>query len=80
MVVALPNLTLYPLASLGIMYVGVIFSGMNSCTITSEIKKKVKDSEAKLMVVNYISFNKVKNTGVPVIGIGNMESMLNTIS
>jgi 4-coumarate--CoA ligase len=80
MVVALPNLALYPLVSLGIMYVGVIFSGMNSRTITSEIKKKVKDSEAKLMVVNYISFNKLKNTGVPVIGIGNMESMLNTIS
>jgi hypothetical protein len=80
MVVALLNLALYTMVSLGIMYVSVIFSGVNSRTITSEIKKQVKDTEAKLMVVNYISFIEVKDVGVPVIDIGNMESMPVTIS
>jgi 4-coumarate--CoA ligase len=74
-VVALPNLAVYPVVSLGIMSAGGVFSGVNPRAIAAEIKKQIEDSEAKLVVANEVSFDKVKDMGVPVIGIGDVESM-----
>ncbi|CAN6248077.1 unnamed protein product [Urochloa humidicola] len=69
-VVALPNLTVYPVVSLGIMSAGAVFSGVNPRAATAEIKKQVEDSEAKLVVANDVAFDKVRDAGVPVIAIG----------
>ncbi|GJN11852.1 hypothetical protein PR202_ga30083 [Eleusine coracana subsp. coracana] len=74
-VVALPNLAVYPVVSLGIMSAGAVFSGVNPRALASEIKKQVEDSEAKLVVADAVAFHKVKDAGVPVIGIGDAESM-----
>ncbi|KAK3142984.1 hypothetical protein QOZ80_4BG0355780 [Eleusine coracana subsp. coracana] len=79
-VVALPNLTVYPVVSLGIMSAGAVFSGVNPRALAAEIKKQVEDSEAKLVVADAVAFNKVKDAGVPVIGIGDVESMPGAIS
>nr|CAB3486667.1 unnamed protein product [Digitaria exilis] len=76
-VVALPNLAVYPVVSLGIMSAGAIFSGVNPRAIAAEIKKQVEDSEAKLVVTNDVAYDKVKDAGVPVIAIGDaVERMM----
>lgn len=74
-VVVLPNLAVYPVVSLGIMSAGAVFSGVNPRAIADEIRKQVEDSEAKLVVANEVAFDKVKDVGVPVIGIGDVERM-----
>ncbi|XP_062185746.1 4-coumarate--CoA ligase-like 9 [Phragmites australis] len=79
-VVALPNLAVYPVVSLGIMSAGAVFSGVNPRALGTEIKKQVEDSEAKLVVANEVAYDKVKDAGVPVIGIGDMELMPGAIS
>ena len=80
-VVALPNLAVYPVVSLGIMSAGAVFSGVNPRAIAAEIKKQVEDSEAKLVVANEVAYDKVKDAGVPVIGIGDdMERFPGAIS
>ena len=80
-VVALPNLAVYPVVSLGIMSAGAVFSGVNPRAIAAEIKKQVEDSEAKLVVTNEVAYDKVKDAGVPVISIGDdMERLLGAIS
>ena len=80
-VVALPNLAVYPVVSLGIMSAGAVFSGVNPRAIAAEIKKQVEDSEAKLVVTNEVAYNKVKDAGVLVIGIGDdMERLPGAIS
>ncbi|XP_015691892.2 4-coumarate--CoA ligase-like 9 isoform X1 [Oryza brachyantha] len=79
-VVALPNLAVYPVVSLGIMSARAVFSGVNPRALAAEIKKQVEDSEAKLVVANEVAFDKVKDAGVPVIGIGDKERMPGAIS
>uniref|UniRef100_A0A0E0KNY5 4-coumarate--CoA ligase n=1 Tax=Oryza punctata TaxID=4537 RepID=A0A0E0KNY5_ORYPU len=79
-VVALPNLAVYPVVSLGIMSAGAVFSGVNPRALAAEIKKQVEDSEAKLVVANEVAFDKVKDAGVPVIGVGDKERMPGAIS
>nr|ACN32032.1 unknown [Zea mays] len=80
-VVALPNLAVYPVVSLGIMSAGAVFSGVNPRAIAAEIKKQVEDSDAKLVVTNEVAYDKVKDAGVPVIGIGDdMERLPGAIS
>ncbi|RLM75163.1 hypothetical protein C2845_PM15G03760 [Panicum miliaceum] len=79
-VVALPNLAVYPVVSLGIMSAGAVFSGVNPRAVAAEIRKQVEDSEAKLVVANEVAYDKVKGAGVPVIGIGDVERMPGAIS
>ncbi|KAL6634700.1 hypothetical protein ACP70R_027371 [Stipagrostis hirtigluma subsp. patula] len=79
-VVALPNLAVYPVVSLGIMSAGAVFSGVNPRALGAEIKKQVEDSEAKLVVASEVAYDKVKDAGVPVIGIGDAERMPGAIS
>ncbi|KAL6601812.1 hypothetical protein ACP70R_045032 [Stipagrostis hirtigluma subsp. patula] len=79
-VVALPNLAVYPVVSLGIMSAGAVFSGVNPRALAAEIKKQVEDSEAKLVVADEVAYDKVKDAGVPVIGIGDTERMPGAIS
>jgi len=58
-VVVLPNLAVYPVVVLGIMTAGGVFSGVNPLALPSEIHKQVKDSEAKLIVADESSYDKV---------------------
>jgi 4-coumarate--CoA ligase len=60
-VVALPNLAIYPIVALGIMAAGGVFSSLNPLALESEIKKQVEDSEARLLVANEVAFDKVRN-------------------
>lgn len=69
-VVALPNLAVYPVVSLGVMAAGAVFSGVNPRAAAAEIRKQVEDSEARLVVADAVAFDKVKGAGVPVIGVG----------
>ncbi|KAM0824626.1 hypothetical protein ACQ4PT_070075 [Festuca glaucescens] len=78
-VVVLPNLAVYPVVSLGVMAAGAIFSGVNPRSLAAEIRKQVEDSEARLVVANEVAYDKVKDVGVPVIGIGDQERMAGTI-
>ncbi|KAL5214734.1 hypothetical protein ABZP36_003886 [Zizania latifolia] len=78
--VALPNLAVYPVVSLGVMSAGAVFSGVNPRALAAEIKKQVEDSEAKLVVTNEVAYDKVIDVGVPVIGIGDQERMPGAIS
>ncbi|KAG8066228.1 hypothetical protein GUJ93_ZPchr0004g39523 [Zizania palustris] len=78
--VALPNLAVYPVVSLGVMSAGAVFSGVNPRALAVEIKKQVEDSEAKLVVANEVAYDKVIDIGVPVIGIGDQERMPGAIS
>ncbi|CAN6234571.1 unnamed protein product [Urochloa humidicola] len=75
-VVALPNLAVYPVVSLGIMSAGAVFSGVNPRAAAAEIKKQVEDSEAKLVVANEVAFDKVRDAGVPVIAIGDAAARM----
>ncbi|XBI55490.1 hypothetical protein VPH35_037304 [Triticum aestivum] len=79
-VVALPNLAVYPVVSLGVMAAGAIFSGVNPRSLAAEIRKQVEDSEARLVVANEVAYDKVKDVGVPVIGIGEQGLMAGAIS
>ncbi|CAL5028302.1 unnamed protein product [Urochloa decumbens] len=73
-VVALPNLAVYPVVSLGIMSAGAVFSGVNPRAAAAEIRKQVEDSEAKLVVASEVAFDKVRDAGVPVIAIGGADA------
>lgn len=79
-VVALPNLAVYPVVSLGIMSAGAVFSGVNPRAVAAEIKKQVEDSEARLVVADAVAYDKVKDAGVPVIGIGDAARLPGAIS
>ncbi|VAH46929.1 unnamed protein product [Triticum turgidum subsp. durum] len=79
-VVALPNLAVYPVVSLGVMAAGAVFSGVNPRSLAAEIRKQVEDSEARLVVANEVAYDKVKDVGVPVIGIGEQGLMAGAIS
>lgn len=59
-VVALPNLAVYPIIALGIMAAGGVFSSVNPMAVESEIRKQVDDSEARLLVANEVAFDKVR--------------------
>nr|WGU24008.1 4-coumarate:CoA ligase 2.2 [Crinum x powellii] len=69
-VVVLPNLAVYPVVALGIMSAGGVFSGVNPLSLPLEIRKQVEDSEAKFIVANESTYDKVKDFGIPTIIIG----------
>ncbi|RZC82257.1 hypothetical protein C5167_045043 [Papaver somniferum] len=69
-VVVLPNVAEYVIIALGIMSSGGVFSGANPLNHESEIRKQVEDSEAKIIVTNGSSYEKVKGLGLPVIVLG----------
>ncbi|GAB2214372.1 hypothetical protein Droror1_Dr00018715 [Drosera rotundifolia] len=69
-VVVLPNVAEYGIVALGIMGAGGVFSGANPMSHSSEIKKQVDVSDAKLIVTNEILYEKVKDLKVPVIVLG----------
>ncbi|WOK94391.1 4-coumarate--CoA ligase-like 1 [Canna indica] len=66
-VVVLPNVAVYPVVVLGVMAAGGVFSGANPLALAAEIGKQVKDSEAKLIVANKFTHDKVKDLGVPIL-------------
>lgn len=66
-VVVLPNIAEYGIIALGIMASGGIFSGANPSGHASEIKKQVEAADAKLIVTDGSTYNKVKDLGLPVI-------------
>ncbi|PWA56446.1 acyl-CoA synthetase 5 [Artemisia annua] len=69
-VVVLPNVVEYAIVALGIMSAGCVFSGSNPSGHSSEIKKQVELAEAKLIVTDARTYNKVKELGLPVIVLG----------
>ncbi|KAG9130105.1 hypothetical protein Leryth_012845 [Lithospermum erythrorhizon] len=69
-VVILPNVAEYAILALGIMSAGGVFSGANPSAHESEVKKQVETSEAKLIVTDASTFNKVKGLDVPAILLG----------
>ncbi|KAI7749155.1 hypothetical protein M8C21_028210 [Ambrosia artemisiifolia] len=69
-VVILPNVIEYAIVALGVMAAGGVFSGANPSSHSSEIKKQVDLAEAKLIVTDERTYNKVKELGLPVIIIG----------
>ncbi|MFS7992521.1 putative AMP-dependent synthetase/ligase, AMP-dependent synthetase-like superfamily [Helianthus anomalus] len=58
-VVVLPNVIEYAIVALGIMAAGSVFSGANPSSHSSEIKKQVDLAEAKLIVTDDHTYNKV---------------------
>lgn len=58
-VVVLPNVAEYSIVALGIMAAGGVFSGVNPQSHSSEIKKQVEAADAKLVVTNGTSYDKV---------------------
>ncbi|XP_062155135.1 4-coumarate--CoA ligase-like 1 [Alnus glutinosa] len=69
-IVVLPNVAEYAIVALGIMAAGGVFSGANPAAHASEIKKQVEAAEAKLIVTNGPSYEKVKGLGLPAIILG----------
>ncbi|TQE09230.1 hypothetical protein C1H46_005165 [Malus baccata] len=69
-VVVLPNVAEYAIVALGIMAAGGVFSGANPWGHASEIKKQVEVADAKIIVTNGATYEKVKSFGVPVILLG----------
>ncbi|KAL2523052.1 4-coumarate--CoA ligase-like 1 [Forsythia ovata] len=66
-VVVLPNIAEYAIIALGIMAAGGVFSGANPNGLSSEIKKQVEAADAKLIVTDGSTYDKVKDLGLPVI-------------
>ncbi|CAA2997176.1 4-coumarate-- ligase-like 1 [Olea europaea subsp. europaea] len=66
-VVVLPNVAEYAVIALGIMAAGGVFSGANPNAHSSEIKKQVEAADAKLIVTDGSTYDKVKDLGLPVI-------------
>ncbi|KAM0003649.1 putative AMP-dependent synthetase/ligase, ANL domain-containing protein [Helianthus debilis subsp. tardiflorus] len=58
-VVILPNVIEYAIVALGVMTAGGVFSGANPSSHSSEIKKQVELAEAKLIVTDERTYNKV---------------------
>lgn len=58
-VVVLPNVAEYAIVALGIMAAGGVFSGANPSGHASEIKKQVEVADAKIIVTNGASYEKV---------------------
>ncbi|KAA8528966.1 hypothetical protein F0562_033546 [Nyssa sinensis] len=69
-VVVLPNVAEYAIVALGIMMAGGVFSGANPSAHASEIKKQVEVADAKLIVTNRSTYEKVKALELPVIILG----------
>lgn len=57
--VALPNIVEYPIVALGIMAAGGVFSGANPSAHVSEIKKQADAADAKSIVTDAITYEKV---------------------
>jgi 4-coumarate--CoA ligase len=58
-IVVLPNVAEYAIITLGIMAAGGVFSAANPTAHASEIKNQVEAAEAKLIVTNGPSYEKV---------------------
>ncbi|OMO60521.1 AMP-dependent synthetase/ligase [Corchorus capsularis] len=78
-IVVLPNIAEYGIVALGIMASGGVFSGANPASHASEIKKQAEAANAKLIVTNGPSYEKVKDLEIPVIVLGEerIESAMN---
>ncbi|RRT43526.1 hypothetical protein B296_00019831 [Ensete ventricosum] len=50
-VVALPNVALYPVVALGVMAAGGVFSGVNPLAVQAEIAKQVKDLGVPVILI-----------------------------
>ncbi|KAG1332026.1 4-coumarate--CoA ligase-like 1 [Cocos nucifera] len=72
-VVVLPNLAIYPVVALGIMSAGGVFSGANPLALPLEIRKQVEDSDARLIVTNGVTHDKVKDLRVPIVVVGERQ-------
>ncbi|CAA2996027.1 4-coumarate-- ligase-like 1 [Olea europaea subsp. europaea] len=66
-VVVLPNVAEYAIIALGIMAACGVFSGANPNAHSSEIKKQVETADAKIIVTDGSTYDKVKDLGLPVI-------------
>ncbi|OAY32340.1 4-coumarate--CoA ligase-like 1 [Manihot esculenta] len=69
-IVVLPNVAEYGIVALGIMATGGVYSGVNPAAHESEIKKQVLAANAKLIVTNDLSYEKVRSLELPVITLG----------
>ncbi|KAM7269038.1 hypothetical protein ACFE04_024535 [Oxalis oulophora] len=69
-IVLLPNVAEYGIIALGIMAAGGIFSGANPAAHPSEIKKQAEVADAKLIVTDGATYEKVKGLQLPVIVLG----------
>ncbi|KAJ9554574.1 hypothetical protein OSB04_018619 [Centaurea solstitialis] len=69
-IVVLPNIAEYGIVALGIMAAGGVFSGANPSSHSSELKKQAELADAKLIVTDDHTYNKVKELGLPVIIVG----------
>ncbi|KAK1269433.1 4-coumarate--CoA ligase-like 9 [Acorus gramineus] len=78
--VVLPNVTEYPIIALGVMAAGGVFSGSNPLSTPSEIHKQAVDADAKLIVTDHLAYDKVKETGIPVIIVGENRAPEGTIA
>lgn len=58
-IVVLPNIVEYAIVALGIMDSGGVFSGANPTLHASEIKKQAESADAKLIVTNSVTHEKV---------------------
>ncbi|KAI4336573.1 hypothetical protein L6164_015085 [Bauhinia variegata] len=65
--VVLPNVAEYAVIALGIMAAGGVFSGANPTSHASEIKKQAEAADAKLIITNDVTLEKVKGLELPVI-------------
>lgn len=61
-IVVLPNVAEYAIVALGIMAAGGVFSGANPAGHASEIKKQVAAADAKIIVTNGASYDKVMSS------------------
>ncbi|KAI3515955.1 hypothetical protein L1887_14862 [Cichorium endivia] len=68
--VVLPNVVEYGIVALGIMAGGGVFSGANPSSHSSEIKKQVELAEARLIITDAKTYNKVREFGLPVVVVG----------
>lgn len=78
-VVVLPNLAVYPVVALGIMAAGGVFSGANPLALPLEIRKQVEDSDARLIVTNSLTHEKVSRWRSTCIYSGIFRSMTNYV-
>ncbi|KAI4343399.1 hypothetical protein L6164_010751 [Bauhinia variegata] len=65
--VVLPNIAEYAIIALGIMAAGGVFSGANPMAHASEIKKQAEAADAKYIITNDPTYEKVKGLRLPII-------------
>ncbi|MCO5572452.1 hypothetical protein L7F22_026207 [Adiantum nelumboides] len=71
--VLLPNMAEYPILVFGILTAGGVFTGTNTSSHPQELEKQIKHSEAKLVITNIHSYEKIKQltNQVPIAILNN---------